>query len=438
MSLVLRNCRFVIVPRNYDSVSILEGVDIVIENGRISCIGDSCNAPSGADSYDCSNHVVLPAFGNAHTHAAMVALRGYADDYELFDWLKVVWRAERFVDENVVRYGTRMACIEMAMGGIAAFQDMYYYPEIVVEEATRLGLRVRTGPIVGLHSLDLTPWLDLARRNPLFSPVVNVHALYTLDNDMLEEAFTKAREYGVDIHVHLSETRRELYLVREKFGCTPVEALERRGWLSDKVVAVHLNWVTSWELEYIARRRTRVVLCPVNGGKLAVGSSPPFREMIDLGIVIGLGTDGACSANRLSMLMQMRVAILLYRLSYWDVRVVASNTLYAATIGSYRAMNFEPPTMSVGSPADIAVISLRSPWMRPRLRSRVLSEVVYSAEDSDVYMTIVGGKIVWHRDRLEEFLREVEYCEKMLSKFLDRVEVGGLEDVEKPPFVKKS
>ncbi|NPA97477.1 MAG: amidohydrolase family protein [Crenarchaeota archaeon] len=438
MSIALRKCRFVLIPIDYDHFSVLEHADIIVEDGRIACIGDRCEKPRGVDSIDCSEAVAIPAFGNAHTHAAMVSLRGYADDYELFEWLDVVWRAERFIDSDAVRYGTRLACIEMSMGGVGAFQDMYYHPEVVAEEARRAGLRVRTGPIAGMHSLDLRPWL--ARSNHLFKPVINVHALYTLDRDVLEEAFENAKRFGVDVHIHLSETRREVYLVRRKFGYTPVEVLERMGWLSDRVVAVHLNWVTSWELQYLARSRAKAVICPVNGGKLAVGSFPPFREMIDAGIVTGMGSDGACSANRLSILTQVRTAILLYRLSYWDTRVRASNALYAATVGSYLAMGFEPPTMRVGAPADIAIISLRKPWMRPARSSRVLSEVAYSAEDSDVVTTIVGGRIVWSADRAEEVLKEVEHCEKMLSRFIDRAEEAREKALgsEKPPFIKKS
>ncbi len=436
MNLVLRKCRFVLRPVSYDSFQVLEDVDIVVEDGRIACIGDSCEKPSGFDVYDCRDKVVMPALGNAHTHAAMVSLRGYADDYELFEWLERVWRAERFLDEDVVRYGTRMACIEMAMGGIGAFQDMYYYPEVVVEEASRLGLKVRTGPIAGMHSLDPRPWIELSKRVKLYKPVINVHALYSLDEEIIEEAFRVSAEYGIDVHIHLSETRREIYLVRQRFGTTPVELLEKRGWLSERVVAIHLNWVTSWELDYLARRRSKAVLCPFSGGKLAVGSTPPIREMIDRGVVVGLGSDGACSANRLSMLTQMRAAIILYRMSYWDTRIKDSHVLYAATLGSYRAMDLEEPRLEQGAPADLIVLSLRSPWMKPSRKSRIASEVVYSAEDSDVEMTIVMGRVIWSKDQRDKFLSEVEYCEKMLHRFLDQVDSLGEEvgSTTKPPF----
>ncbi len=440
MSLVLKNCRFVVVPRSYESAEVLERVHVVIDNGRVSCLGDECSWGAGYDVYDCSNCVVIPALGNAHTHAAMTLLRGFADDYELFDWLKRVWSAERLLDEEIVRVGTRIACIEMMRGGVAAFQDMYYHPEVVIEEALSWGLRVRTGPIAGMHDLDLRPWLSVAEKNDLYTPVINVHSLYALDRSIVEQAFEASQEFGVDVQIHLSETRREVYLVREKYGHTPVEVLERFGWLNERVVAVHLNWVTSWEIEYLARARARAVLCPFSGGKLAVGSTPPMKELIDSGVSVGLGTDGACSANRLSMFTQMRSAIALYRALYWDTRLRASHVLYAATIGSYRAMGLEPPTLEPGSPADIAVLSLRSPWMTPRRGSRIVSHVVYSAEDSDVVLTIVNGKVVWSSEKRDELLKEVDRCERIASKYLDRIDALGREvgDAERPPFLRWS
>jgi len=441
LSLVLKNCRFVVVPKSYESVEVVERAHVVIDNGRVSCVGDDCRWGHGYEVYDCSNTVVMPAFGNAHTHAAMVILRGYADDHELFDWLKKVWIAEKLLDEEIVRLGTRIACIEMVRSGIAAFQDMYYFPELVIEEALSMGMRVRTGPVAGMHRMDLEPWISIAERSDLYRPVINVHSLYALDREVLEESFHSSREFGVDVQIHLSETRREVYLVRKRFGYTPIEVLQRMGWLSEKVVAVHLNWVTSWEIEYLARSRARAVLCPFSGGKLAVGSTPPMKEMIDRGISVGLGTDGACSANKLSMLTQMRSAVIIYRTVYWDTRLRASHVLYAATIGSYRAMGFEPPTLAPGSPADIIAVSLRSPWMVPRRASRIVSELVYSAEDGDVVLTIVNGRVVWSPERSEAMLKEVEYCERAVSKYLEKIDslrgTGEEEEFEKPPFVRK-
>jgi len=425
LSLVLKGCSYVLTPVPSGGVRVMEGIDIGIEDGAIACIG----VCSGEQRIDCRNRLVIPALGNAHTHAAMVLLRGFDDDHELFDWLKHVNAAERLLTRDDVYFGTIIACIEMAMSGVGAFQDMYFYPETVVEAAERVGLRVCTGPIAGLHSLrDVEAWIEESRRRPLLKPVINAHSLYALDDDTLDEVFRVSKELGVDVHIHVSETRDEIALIRKRFGYPPIEAMERRGWLSDRVIAVHLNWVTSWEIEYMARRGARAVVCPSSGAKLAVGSFAPVYEMMERGIVVGLGTDGACSANRINMLDEMRNFVLLYRHNYWDTRVRAEHAFVAATYGSYRAMGLRGGVIEVGYPADLAVLRLDHPCTFPPTRRRLLSHVVYSANPyACVEYTIVAGRVVWSPERRDEFAKMLAEASQRVREFVSRCdELMGL------------
>jgi len=418
LSLVLKRCSYVLTPVPGKGVRVLEDVDVGIDGGVIDCIG-SC---SGEHRIDCRGRAAIPALGNAHTHAAMVLLRGFDDDHELFDWLRNVNAAEKLLTRSDVYFGTVIACVEMAMGGVGAFQDMYFYPDAVVEAAERVGLRVCTGPIAGLQSVrDVASWIKDSRRRPLLKPLINAHSLYALEDDVLEEVFEVSRELGVDVHIHVSETRDEVAMSRKRFGYPPIEAMERRGWLSDRVIAVHLNWVTSWELEYMARRGARAVVCPSSGAKLAVGSFAPVYEMMGRGIAVGLGTDGACSANRINMLDEMRNFVLLYRHNYWDTRVKAEHAFVAATYGSYRAMGLRGGVIDVGYPADVAVLRLDHPCTFPPTRRRILSHIVYSANPfTCVEYTIVGGRIVWGPERREELTKLVEEAEARVRDFVQR------------------
>ncbi len=423
MSLLLRQCRYVITPESLHSIAVHQERDILIEDGVITCVSERCEAPRGIDVINCRNLIALPALGNAHTHAAMVALRGYADDYELFDWLKRVWQAEKLLTREVVYYATIVGCIEMAMSGIGAFQDMYFFPEEVVRAAMAVGLRVRTGPIAGLDPLDISKWRSLeASSRGMFSTVINVHSLYGIDIEDVEKAFSVSEEQGVDVHMHLSETRREIFEVKKRFGVLPVEYLERRGWLSPRLIAVHLNWVTSWELDYIARTSTKVVVNPTNGAKLAVGGFAPLREMLAKGIEVGLGTDGACSSNRLSILREMRMLVLLYRHNYWDTWIRATHALYIATRGSYSVMKIRGGVIEPGAVGDIALIDPSAPWLYPPTPRRIVSHIVYSAEASNVRYTIVNGRIVWSPDRAEELEKLFQEASKHVNKFIEKVE----------------
>ncbi len=415
---ILKNARFLILPDG-DGFKVLEGVDVVIEDSRITSIGRAVDAPRGAYRIDCSSMLLMPGLVNAHTHAAMVCLRGYCDDAELPVWLSRVQAPESKLTPDVVYYASVLACLEMITTGTCGFVDMYFYPEETVKAAKLFGLHVAVGPIVGGSTRKLPELREWRSRiEGLYDRaklVLNVHSVYKPSPEVLVDAFSRAREENVPVHIHVSETRWEIMETKRRLGVFPVEYLESKGCLEGcDVVMVHLNWVTSWELDIMARRNVKAVVCPSSGMKLANAGFTPVLEMLEKKIPVALGTDGACSANRLSVFDEMRQLVLLYRHNYWNTRITAYHALKVAMNG-YEVLGIEPPR--IGAPANIIGVDLRKPWLIPQLTSNAISLAVYSAYGADVALNVVNGDIAWFAG--DETFREE--AEKLVDEASRRV-----------------
>ena len=384
-NLVLKNCRFILTPKPKGEISILEDKDVVIEDGVITSVGLSTNVPRGADRLYLGNHIVAPGLVNAHTHAAMSILRGYADDYELNEWLKRVWRVEKKLSRDLVYNASLLSCYEMLLSGITCFQDMYPMYEETVKAACEVGLRVAAGPMCGWESPTL------CSSNAFFKQIINIHSIYAVELDDVKSCIEYALKHGVKVQIHVSETRREVYECRRRTGKFPVELLDSMGCLSDKVVLVHLNWVTSWEAEAISRAGSQVVVCPSSSMKLANSGFTPVYELMSKNVVVGLGCDGVCSSNKLDVLGEMRQMVLLYRHNYWDVRLKAEHAFKAATINGYLITGFKSGVVMEGYNGDLIAINLKSPRLKPDFNP--LSLMVYSSTPCDLDYVIIGGDV---------------------------------------------
>ena len=328
----------------------------------------------------------------------MVIFRGFADDYELTEWLTRVWRVEEGLDRDTVYLATKAACYEMLLSGITGFIDMYPYYEEVVRASSEVGLRVATGPICGFDvCLDVK---DLGYSR--FIPIINVHSLYTLPINEVVKCFSYASRKGLLVHIHVSETRKEVFEIKKRTGKFPVELMGSLGILNDKTLLVHLNWVTSWEVDMISRANSKVSVCPTSSMKLANSGFTPVYELSSKGVIVGLGTDGACSANRLDMIEEMRQLVLLYRHNYWDVRLKAKDSLTYATLNGYRILGIKGGIIGVGYIADIVAINMKNPWLKPKLNP--LSLVVYTACRSDIDYVIIEGEVKVSPDIKEELI----------------------------------
>lgn len=415
------------------SCSPLTGVAVYVEDGRIGYIGDG--PPAGAKRgavVDCPRYAVaMPCLYNAHTHAAMTLLRGFHDDSELHEWLERMWHVEKRVTPDVAYHASLLAVVEMASTGTCGFMDMYFWPHETLRAARELGLRARLGPVI-MGDVDPYKAVEEAVRfarslqgDPLAGGVVNVHSIYAAPLEAVREGYRAAEELGVPFHIHVSETRREVYEAKKRFGKFPVELLESLGALGPRAVLVHAGWIASWELEAVRRAGASLVHCPTSNMKLATAGSFPLYEAMESGVNVALGTDGPASNNSLDMIREAKTGLLLQRHSYWDTRVKARHLLEAATRGGARAMGVRGAgAIEPGAPADILVLDLSRPWSLPLRADNLASALLYSAAGGDTLYTIVDGRPVYTPENRERLWSLAERSAEQLNRFLERIGEG--------------
>ncbi len=400
----------------------------VIANGSVAIDGTDIAAVDTADAIgrdfrsattvDASGQVVLPGLINTHTHAPMVLYRGLADDLALMEWLtKYIFPAEaKTVSPDMVRAGTRLALLEMIQSGTTTYADMYYFEEEIAKETKAAGLRGVLGQtVIQFPVADAkTPGEALSRAeafikafkgDPLITPAVAPHAMYTLDGPTLTAARDLARRYGVPTLIHLAETQDEAKTSQERFQTSPIQYLDRLGFLGPSVLAAHGVWASQSEVELLRARGVGIAHNPESNMKLASGVAP-VPAYLAAGVAVGLGTDGAASNNDLDMFEAMRLASLLHKVHTGDPRVVSAvQALEMATIGGARALGMDRAIGSLepGKRADVIVVSMASARQTPMYDP--VSHLVYTTRGDDVRTTIVNGKVLM-RDRKMATLNE--------------------------------
>jgi len=430
--LVLKNCRFLVTQD--EKRRVLENVDVTVENGVIVDICENAET-AGHDVIDCSNHIVMPGLINTHTHAAMVMFRGLCDDKELREWLNYMWKLERYLNEDLVYKATKLACIEMLFSGTTAFLDMYYYPNSIVKAAKEVGLRVKVG-YFPTSNLDYI--VKMFKNNPHVIPYIIVHSIYAVPLEIVERAIQEAKRLDVDVSMHVSETRWEVYECKRRYGLFPVELLHNRGLLNDHLHLVHLGWVTSWELEYIRRCNVKVTTCPTSNMKLATAGHFPLKELLSMGVIVGLGTDGAASSNTLDMFREMKTCILLQRHSYWSTDIGVQDVLDMATLNGGKIFKLPIGRISPNYYADIICLNIKKPHIQPLRRDNLLPTLAYTVIGSDVDMVVVHGKILLSESNREQLLGEAldtaSYLNHKIVDVLEKVKDSHLTHAERPPF----
>lgn len=324
--------------------------------------------------------VLLPGLVNAHTHAAMTLLRGYADDLPLEEWLRArVWPAEaRFVGPDFVRVGSRLACLEMLQGGITCFNDMYFHPAETAAAAIDLGIRASLGMVVidfpTAYASDPDDYLrkgiairDRFRTEGLLSFMLAPHAPYTVGDSTFERIATLAAQLECGIHIHVHETAQEVHDGIKAYGERPLQRLDRLGILGPQTLAVHAVHLDGADRALLAERGCSLGHCPISNAKLASGMSATGAAL-KAGINLAIGTDGAASNNRLDLWQEMRFAAFLAKLGANDAACLdAHQVLRAATLGGAQALGLdhEIGTLQPGKLADVITVRLDEWHLQP-------------------------------------------------------------------------
>ncbi|MEJ2362334.1 MAG: TRZ/ATZ family hydrolase [Gammaproteobacteria bacterium] len=387
---------------------ILPDTAVAIHEGRILDVLPIAQASShyqASNVVDLSSHVVLPGLVNAHTHASMNLLRGYADDLPLMTWLQdYIWPAEqKWISHEFVYDGTLLACAEMLRGGTTCFADMYFFAESTARAAEHAGIRAVIGLIMvdfpSAYAQDAREYLrkglelhDQLRGHPLLSTMFAPHAPYSVSDDPLAHIATLAEELDIPIHTHLHETEHELTESEEKFGMRPMQRLEQLGLLNPRLVSAHMTHLQDDEIERYAEAGAHVVHCPESNLKLASGFCP-LQKLLDAGVNVALGTDGAASNNDLDMFGEMRTAALLAKGVANDaVAGKAETILRMATINGARALGLDSQIGSIekGKAADLIAVDLDQLETLPNYDP--VSTLVYAANRDQVSDVWIGGR----------------------------------------------
>ncbi|HEY5638343.1 MAG TPA: TRZ/ATZ family hydrolase [Burkholderiales bacterium] len=388
---------------------VLEQHAVLVEEGRIAAVlprEAALARHANAERVELPEHLLVPGLVNAHTHAAMSLLRGYADDLPLMRWLtEHIWPAEaKHVTPAFVRDGTLLACAEMLRGGVTCFNDMYFFPEAALEAARAAGMRASIGMIVidfpSAYATDAEDYLEkgLALRDragdaPLASFCLAPHAPYTVSDATLRRVASLAGELDLPVHIHVQETADEVRRSIEEHGVRPLERMQRHGLLGPNLIAVHAVHVNAADIELLARHGCSVVHCPGSNLKLASGFAP-VAALLGAGVNVALGTDGAASNNRLDVLAEMRLAALLAKGVSGDAGALPAHAaLRAATLGGAAALGLDRLIGSIveGKRADLVALRIAGPELSPCYDP--VSHLVYAAGRENVSHVWVDGAL---------------------------------------------
>ncbi len=385
-------------------------VDVAIGGGTIEKIvpsGGSCL--EAKEIVDCAGKVAVPGFVNMHTHAGMSMMKGIGEDIAFHEWIDKIWQVETKLDEELVYQSTRLACLEMIKTGTTTFNDHYWYMPQGYKAAAEMGLR-------GVHA-----YVVLDRNDPEESErqkiqcketyeiakawgdtstfTIAIHAIYSVREEMMVWAANFARERGLKIHIHLSETRKEVEdCMAQHNGMSPVEYLDSLGLLGPDVIAAHTLWLSEKDIEILGKRGVNCVHNVNSNLKLASGYKFLYNELRDAGANICLGTDGSASSNNLDMLETMKTSAMIQKAWRDDPTAMPLPELMnMATANAGKALGFKIGKLEEGYLADILIVDTNNySFISP---GSFEANFVYSAHSDCIESVICNGRFVM-RDRV--------------------------------------
>ncbi|MBQ2613438.1 MAG: amidohydrolase family protein [Methanobrevibacter sp.] len=410
-TILIKNA-FILNPNNFEE----KKQSLLIKNDLIAEIADKIDEDNVDKIIDAEEKILLPGLINTHTHLSMTLFRGLADDLSLDSWLNDhIWPMEANLNGDYCYIGALLGAVELIKSGTTTFSDMYFYMEDVARAVDEAGIRavLSYGMIdfgdAEKREAELKENLQLfencsgmadGRIKVFFGP----HSPYTASEELLIKTRQLADEYNMGIHIHVSETQKEIEDVSAEKGLRPFEYLDKIGFLGPDVVAAHCVWLSDEEIEIIKKNNVKISHNPCSNMKLASGIAP-VSKLIENDICVSIGTDGASSNNNLDLIEELKTASLLQKVSTLDPNVLNSHEAVAmGTIKGAEALGLDDEigSIEVGKKADIILIDTNSANMVPN-SSTLTSNVIYSANGSNVDTTICNGKILMENKKLTVF-----------------------------------
>jgi 5-methylthioadenosine/S-adenosylhomocysteine deaminase len=397
------------------SRTILDDGALVVQGDTILAIGPRAELEAryaASQTIDAKGKLVLPGFINGHTHAPMTLFRGLHDDVTLADWLyRYIFPAEaKNVNEEFVRWGTRLAAAEQIRGGVTTFADMYYFEDAVAEETKAAGMRGVLGETFidfpapdnksRAEALSYTEkFLKKWQGDRLIHAAAAPHSIYTCSQKTLQDASALARKYHAPILIHTAEMKKEWEDSQKQNGMSPVQYLDKIGVLGPDVVSAHCIFVDEVDRKTLAQRQVGCVHNPSSNMMIASGVSP-VPEIRAAGVAVGLGTDGpAGSNNDLDLMEEMDLAAKLAKITKMNpLALNAQAVVEMATIDGAKALHLEKEigSLETGKKADFVVIGLDEPNAVPMYD--IYAQLAYALKGKDIESVVIGGRVVM-RDR---------------------------------------
>src|SRR5579875_435587 len=431
--ILLKKCKLVVDAIN----PIRKNIDILIEEGKISRIGESLSA-SGI-IIDCSDSLIIPCFLNGHTHSPMSLFRGIAEDLPLHRWLEEkVWPLEQKLNNELIYYGAKLSALEMLKSGFSGCADMYFMMDYVAKAFIDLNFRgVLCEGLFDFFEKSLTDKkiklaLDMNKKllslnSPLIKSSFGPHATYTCSKELLEAIAELSKEFEAIVHIHVAETEDEQIQSLKRYGMREVEFLDRTGLCNERSLYAHGVWFDEKELRILKEKHASIVQNTISNLKLAAGSTCDLKRLIDLGISCCLGTDGPASNNSLDPFEMMKFSSLMLKHMYKNPAIISAKDIFKlATYDAYKILfpELKGGAVSEGYVADLAIFDLSEIKLRPLLfddSTHIINHMVYSCSGLRAKHVIVNGdfSILNYKSTKEDEQELLNRFDEVFNRFIN-------------------
>lgn len=403
--------------------------DVLLDGGLIAGIvsaGEPVAVPDGAEVVECHGNTLMPGLVNMHTHAGMALMRGIGEDISFHEWLDRIWELEKDLDEEYVYHATKVACLEMIKTGTTTFNDQYWYMPMACKAASELGLRAALSYVVldrndeqesERQKIQCQEMYELSRTWPdNIQLLISVHAIYSVREPMMLWAVDFARQRGLKIHIHLSETEKEVQdCMAQHDGMSPVEYLDSLGILGPDVIAAHTLWLSDKDVEILGKRGVTCVHNVNSNLKLSSGYRFRYNELRDAGANVCLGTDGCASSNNLDMLETMKTSAMIQKAWRKDPSAMPLNELISmVTVNASKALGLDAGRIEVGAAADLLIVNTDN--YNFMSTGTFEANLVYSAHSDCIDSVICNGRFLM-KNRVVPGEKEIlEQARKVLNR----------------------